>query len=331
MRDLPLHQASRIGSFAADIVASGGEADVIAVFERSFYLLCPKGIVAICLEDLGCGPINILLPARGGAPSWQGLVRDGMKATISATRLTIHGGFTLSLDQATRWSSPPWVAFDKRLTAIGLHVIQHAWPAPRAAPITSPFTKADEPGTVPGARPEHPSSPRRREDWNVADGLAPLLFAPHTLAAKTPTAIAAKALVATLQNDLPKVLARQTWTPDALRVATLLIGLGPGLTPSGDDLLGGLMLALAARHELTIRDALFDHIVDELNDLTVPVSAMHLTAAAHGQGHEAMHALLNSILAGDEVAIPACLDAVAEIGATSGLDAIAGAVIGLSA
>jgi hypothetical protein len=288
-------RVTSIGTFAADIVAADGEADVIAVFERSFYLLCKKGIVAVCLEDLGRGPINILVSARDGGAPWQGLVRDGAKARIEAGRIAVAGGFALDVSGALEWAPPDWAAFERARVDVGLQAVrQHL----------------------------SPGSPA---------GLSALVFQPTSAAAKTTTALAARDQIRTLTAALPHALQSQTWSADALRAATLLVGLGPGLTPSGDDLLGGLMLALTARGELALRDALWDQIVDELNDLTVPVSAMHLTAAAHGQGHEAVHALINCMLASDTAILPEHIDTVAAIGATSGLDAIAGLVIGLGA
>jgi hypothetical protein len=298
MRDLPTHRASRIGTFASDILAASGEADVIAVFERSFYLLCQKGIVAVCLDDLGAGPINILVPARGGDAPWHGVVRDGMKAAVTASGIVVHGGFVLDVSGASPWSPPAWAGFHDTTSERGVAIACK--------------TAAD----------------KLRHLANRDSGFASLVLDPTN--AIGPTADAARGQVHALQKSLPHARRTKTWPPDALRSATLLVGLGPGLTPSGDDLLGGLMLALSARGDIALRDALFESIVDELNDLTVPVSAMHLTAAAYGQGHETMHALLNAIISGDAALIATGVDAVAQIGATSGFDALAGVVLGLS-
>lgn len=140
---------------------------------------------------------------------------------------------------------------------------------------------------------------------------------------------AASGPIDALRHELPNVLTAGTWSRDAIRAATLLTGLGPGLTPSGDDLLGGLMLALSATGHVGLRDALWAFLEPELDALTVPISAMHLSAAADGMGSRPLHVLRDSIIAGDVTG-----DAIAEvaaIGHTSGWDAAAGIVLGLTA
>jgi len=95
-----------------------------------------------------------------------------------------------------------------------------------------------------------------------------------------------------------------------------LIGLGPGLTPSGDDYLGGVLIALHARERAQQAGSLWRWLAPRLARRTSALSAAHLAAAAAGEGHELLHAVLN----GD--AAPERLDAV---GHCSGWDALAGA------
>ncbi len=295
MRKLREHVAVSVGAIAHEILGVGGEVDVIAVFERSFYLLAPRGIVSICMADVGRGPINVLVQTEAGAPPWSGVVRTEMKAALAADCIVVHGGFIVNLATAQTWSPEPVPRWTWSSLSDGLDKLGHIAPA-----------------RVP------------------ADGLASLVFASIGRRATSPTAIAAQSLIADIKADLPMALATQTWSFKVARAAILLIGLGPGLTPSGDDFLGGVMLALTARGEIRLRDALWELVVDELNDLTVPVSAMHLTAAADGMGAEAMHLMLNALLTGNADGIDTHLDAVARIGATSGWDALAGMVICLA-
>lgn len=160
-----------------------------------------------------------------------------------------------------------------------------------------------------------------------ADGLARLVIS--RTPASTSVERAASGPIDALRRELPSVLASGTWSPDTIRAAILLTGLGPGLTPSGDDFLGGIMLALSATGHDGLRDALWAFLEPELDALTVPISAMHLSAAADGMGSLALHVLRDSILAGD-VSGEAIAD-VAVIGHTSGWDAAAGIVLGLTA
>ena len=114
--------------------------------------------------------------------------------------------------------------------------------------------------------------------------------------------------------------------PDALRQ---LIGLGPGLTPSGDDFLGGALVALHAFGKRDVARALGDRLLPLCERATHPVSVAHLEAAAHGEGGEALHACLVAL--GDDRDPDEALDAIAAVGHTSGWDSLAGAMTVASA
>jgi hypothetical protein len=102
-----------------------------------------------------------------------------------------------------------------------------------------------------------------------------------------------------------------------------LIGRGPGLTPAGDDFVGGAMIALRVAGRNAGAAALADRIAAWALPLakkrTNRISRAHLECAARGEGHEALHDLLCSFEKKH-------LDRLARIGHTSGLDAAAGAL-----
>lgn len=99
--------------------------------------------------------------------------------------------------------------------------------------------------------------------------------------------------------------------------AELLIGLGPGLTPSGDDYFGGVMVALHLAGRGTHAASLWRWLEPRLASRTGAISAAHLAAAAKGEAHEALHDVLGGGLD---------LDALDAVGHFSGWDALAGAV-----
>lgn len=105
--------------------------------------------------------------------------------------------------------------------------------------------------------------------------------------------------------------------------AVMLIGLGPGLTPSGDDFVGGVMLALHHVHRETQARGLWRWLEPRLSR-TSAISAAHLAAAAAGEGHEALHAALEHLFQ-RRPGWPAALDRLDAIGHCSGWDALAGA------
>jgi hypothetical protein len=99
--------------------------------------------------------------------------------------------------------------------------------------------------------------------------------------------------------------------------AEQLIGLGPGLTPSGDDYFGGMLVALRLTGRGVQADGLWRWLQPRLKERTSAISAAHLAAAAAGEAHEALHEVLNGSLDLEK------LDAV---GHCSGWDSLAGAV-----
>lgn len=282
------------GAIAREVLAQVGETRVIALFERCFYLACPSGIVCIGTLAIGAGPINVgtALPDGIAWPSL-GVMLDAEGET-DGTTCRIGDGFALAVGSGETWHPPITPAFDAPRVKSGLLRLR---------------------GLARGLPPH--------------DGLARLVFGePHDAKALPTIARAAEGPIGDLVRGLPPSLMAHTWTADTMRAATLLVGLGPGFTPAGDDLLGGLMLALTAAGRITLRDALWHALEPELDDLTVPASAMHLSAAADGMASETVHHLLNAILL-DSPNLGAGLEAVAQIGHTSGWDCLAGVVLGL--
>jgi hypothetical protein len=96
-----------------------------------------------------------------------------------------------------------------------------------------------------------------------------------------------------------------------------LIGLGPGLTPSGDDYLGGMLVALRLTGRGMQAEGLWRWLQPRLKERTSAISAAHLAAAAAGEAHEALHDVLNGNLD---------LEKLNAVGHCSGWDGLAGAV-----
>jgi hypothetical protein len=113
--------------------------------------------------------------------------------------------------------------------------------------------------------------------------------------------------------------------------ARFLIGLGPGLTPAGDDALGGAMIALRAFGRPDTADRLARAILPLARERTSEISLAHLAAAAEGEGAAALHDTLAAAAADDRAATADGLQRLDRIGHSSGWDALTGAVIALRA
>ena len=113
----------------------------------------------------------------------------------------------------------------------------------------------------------------------------------------------------------------------AAEVAAGLLGLGPGLTPSGDDTLVGIEAAL---HALESPVAGFLALaMGDVEARTTEVSATFLRHAAAGEFAERLHVLVAALLGSDDERIAPAIERAAAWGATSGTDCLLGVLIGL--
>jgi hypothetical protein len=142
-------------------------------------------------------------------------------------------------------------------------------------------------------------------------------------------------------EEPPLLATRSQALGDALRRADIdlvcthgraLLGLGPGLTPSGDDLLVGVfaVLNLAGSPCAGSRRAC-DEIVAHAKARTNAISTAALREAARGRVRDSVQALVREVVAGGPPRLPEALARVLAIGSTSGRDMVCGIVCGLTA
>jgi hypothetical protein len=166
-----------------------------------------------------------------------------------------------------------------------------------------------------------PSAPPRCDQrqpliaWLAAesreDGLLPVLLG-------RPAATRQQAILAETARPLLDAL------PDPA-AASGLVGLGPGLTPAGDDLLAGMLLTLYyARHPRL--PALTAALADPP---TTRLGRALIGWALAGRAYEHLLAALRALFSQPFAQATAQLPAALRHGATSGADALAGVVIGL--
>lgn len=187
---------------------------------------------------------------------------------------------------------------------------------------------ADKAADWRGARPRTPADRR-----TLAQGLRRLTTAPaRGLARIVPTLVDGRAVEPADRFEAAAfaglvILAGWLKQPNDEPPATLekLIGLGPGLTPAGDDALGGALIALHLFGESEVAGRLAAWLLPRARSATSDISCAHLEAAADGEGAAALHDTL-AALADDSAALPDGLTRLDRIGHSSGWDALAGAV-----
>ena len=138
---------------------------------------------------------------------------------------------------------------------------------------------------------------------------------------------------------LPRIGALMKAVPDrnigALTVAVKgLIGLGHGLTPSGDDVLAGFMNSILQVAEAFGGDIAYaweinQAIVSMVDGQTTFLSAKSLEYAARGESPELVYNLIAAIVAGTEEQVESAALALLEVGHFSGTDMLLGILLGI--
>jgi hypothetical protein len=120
----------------------------------------------------------------------------------------------------------------------------------------------------------------------------------------------------------------------AVAAAEALLGLGPGLTPSGDDFLGGAFFArraltASARDDGWTRAA--GAVVERARARTHAISAALLSDMIEGHGHAPLHDLAGALAEGPPAAGAALAAAhrLGRIGHSSGWDMLTGLLAAL--
>lgn len=277
------------------IAADGGS--VLAVFRRSVYLSHEGSDTIACIGPpaLGAGPLNALAEPDKGLPDW-GEAGLGQGEPVAPE----NGGFRIG---ALRFQA---------LAGARLH-------EPPCGPLD--WTKD-------GLAAAFVLLSDALARFDLSGGLAPLLR-PDDLAPSADPLLIERALpaIATLSAWLDGNAARPP-PPDAVE---RLIGLGPGLTPSGDDFLGGAMIALSMSGYAVHAAALAEPALSAATEGTNRISRAHLRAAAKGFGADALHRCIDALARRDGEALGWALERLDAIGHSSGWDALAGAISALEA
>jgi hypothetical protein len=271
------------GVMAQKICCREGSASVVAVFARSFYLRCGDTFLCVGDRTIGNGPLTLVTDF--GALRMSDLpLRPGQPACLEARVITCGGAVRLTFEDREPWRPPPW---------------------PVALPPTQLIAACDH--LVSRAAMAAPP-----------DGLWSVLHTPSD----TSLSRIAGPRVARVLSWLADALAGGRFSAAAASDAVAgLIGLGPGLTPSGDDFLVGMLATLDALGEHEAHAALARAVLTLAPARTSPLSACLLGAVACGHVGEHAHAAVSAAMSGrptDAIA------AIRAIGHTSGWDMLAG-------
>ena len=295
---------------------------VLASYHRACNLVTSGGeLIALVGPAVGNGPLNIVIEETGVLEQ----VKPGLPAVFSDHQFVLGDSLIVWLDEAQLWRPEVnWecLATQQRRLRDSLAVLcdwlsQNDEPRVALRGLSNPRFEpgSGDPGRAklnllnlvlngekePGLRMDGPRSP-------------------HNLAFLKTAWAGIKRLLNALQDG------------DRLGIhesAARLAGLGPGLTPSGDDYLVGLMAGLRVwpsplENSGLSPDEACQIIFEAAKGRTTLLGRAFLRSAKEGLFGENWHELLAALVRGDAIGIQRAARRVLSSGATSGADALAG-------
>lgn len=288
-------RVTRVGGVARRALVSERGWRVFAVFRRSFYCRSARGsLILVGPESLGAGPLHVLWSDGSGGESPR--AEEGMPVGIDldGTRVSAPEPLQLGLHEAREWTPAPppcWTPSRLRRSLAWLERAGDRAPAEGLGRLIASVAA----GEIPSDGAEGPALRR-----------------------------CARPAIAALSAWMRATLAPRAASRIPPEAIVDLIGLGPGLTPSGDDVLAGALLALHgfARADMAARLATW--LRPRLEGRTGLVSRAHLGCAAGGEGAAVLHDAMVALASGDADALAGATAAAGTLGHCSGWDGLVG-------
>ena len=263
------------------------EGRIVAVFSSVFYVSLDTGLLCITRADVDPGPFSVITTVPRHVDFRACGLAVNQNAYAEDRRIVVPGRLEVDLKSTEEWT-PDVIREHPDPVAIerGLNRLRNCLPL-------------DTVGNGFGGY--------------LVKGYSPDEGDPVGLSARAPI-LAARGYAERAGDGMP----------DDCDWAKPLIGLGPGLTPSGDDFLGGFMVALHAIGKQVAARQLWLAIRSDACAATNPISIAFLSAAAKGRGGASLHATIAAVLSGDDPTT--ALARLARLGHSSGWDALVGVV-----
>ena len=282
------------GASAKKFFTSPGEATIIGVFRRSLYVENTFGRVA-CIGErgIGPGPLNALCEFSGGVDFTQ-IVEPGSPAKIRDGWMQLGPRVKIDISRPMEWEPEPFpvgwsLEFFLENLPVLVQWIAETGPREGLAPLIAQVVSGEEISY---------EDAFHRISWGgIADFGRWLSYSLNGEG-----------------NDEFPASARR------------LVGLGPGLTPSGDDFWCGVMIALRAVGCSNILEKVSDAVLELAEERTTKISRAHMECAAGGQGAQALHETISAMGMADEAHLSSALRELDKIGHSSGWDSLAGVV-----
>ena len=285
--------ATRISqAIGAGLGVRGWDGIIESVHRSAVNIRRENGLLTLAHESMGGLPNGILLDA-----------------TAALDQIGLAGGMRVLGDGAAIRIPAAWL----NVSLSGADPWSPAMPVVRGLSRTKRQTRAER-------------ALRLAADHAPCVGLGPLLVG--MACGQAPVGSLGRAVAASLAAVIRALRSR---SPDrAIAAAFPLVGLGPGATPSGDDLLVGLAAGLAATGD-PLASPFAAGLARTVAGLTTSVSEAYLRHAGRLEFAERVQRTALAVLDGPQEELRAAITEALAWGASSGADLLVGLLVGIQA
>ena len=305
-------EAEFVGHRAAKALhGSRKTARVHSVFDRGFYIQIGRNLISVIKNEDFISPTSIVI----GDPYERGFrsigIKEGMKIEINGDSLVFEGkALTIRFGKSVKWF-PTQIPKKNALSdlikiSLNLRILRDViYTCPSREGLVPLLENVELYGpTQVFLRPQMPILSEKARP-NIETLMWGLYGGDHNM-----------------------ILAR----------ASDILGLGPGLTPSGDDFLAGLILSLViggkalrknSTKELIFYQKLSADICKLAREKTTIYSQIFLNQARRGEGPKAVVELIHALLTKDPNQVASSAKTVIVMGETSGADIAIGIYYGI--
>lgn len=290
---------SSVGAVAEQQLNGIHVGQILAAFDRSFYITTSTGLFCVGLSEIGRGPLNALLAKHHKHLPFK--VDAGEHVSISEQRIILSHSRIVNATQAQSFHCE--ISFEKPT--------QHR--VERNRQILRTLSGMPDDGFY----------------W-LLDGRTPR---PHESSIQTALRRSTSESLTRLASYLRAGFVQKYSNVNSLHASAVLplLGAGPGLTPASDDVIAGVMLALIRFQRADLAWSIWQTISPCLATRTNRISAAHLEQAALGFCGESMNKLLDDIFQAENIEVATLATELDRMGCTSGWDTLGGVIIVIDA
>lgn len=293
-----------MGSRARELLNQNTTGKIHSAFERVFNIKFDDTLVGVARKDVYRSQINLITDVST-EEKMDGLgIRRGMRTRVERSKIIVGNVLEVSVEGAEIWHSSKGVQNPPNPEVIKRNLEE----------VKQKFSYRDIDQGIGQLLPH-------LDDILKSDSLDTTNF---NIVAKKALPLIVKLVQSSMEGSSEKLKAASKG----------LIGLGLGLTPSGDDTLSGFMISrwwIANSFETKLNQIEEENasIKEQIKDRTTLFSKQHLNYASKGRTNEAVESFLKTILENRMKNIDPHINRVMRMGETSGADMMMGLLLGL--